>query len=245
MRSGNPALSSDTFSNVGRQSSSGRMTLSGTVNKSVIMLALLMIAAFFTWNMAAEGGNVFGLIGIAAILGFVVAMVTSFVKKISPVTAPIYAILEGVVLGGISAYYETLYNGITQQAVLLTFGVFAGLLLAYKSGWIRVTNNFRLGVFAATFGIMIMYLLSFVLSFFGIQIPYLHDASPIGIAISVVIVIVASLNLVLDFDYIEEGAQRGAPKYMEWYSSMALMITLVWLYLEIIRLLSKIYSNRN
>ncbi|WP_348026156.1 Bax inhibitor-1/YccA family protein [Aciduricibacillus chroicocephali] len=243
MRSGNPTLSSETFSDFGQKPSSRIMTVGGAVNKSFIMLILLSVAAFFTWNAYNEGTEVIGFVGIAAVIGFVVALVTTFVKKVSPVTAPIYAILEGVVIGGISAYYESAYQGITQQAVLLTLGIFAGMLFIYKSRIIRVTNKFRNGVIAATLGIAIVYLLSFVLSFFGIQIPYLHEASPLGIAISIGIVIVASLNLMLDFDYIECGAQGGAPKYMEWYSAFALMVTLVWLYLEIIRLLAKIYRR--
>jgi len=219
------------------------MTVGGAMNKSFIMLALLSVAAFLTWNAYNEGTEVMSLVWIAAIIGFVIALVTTFVKKASPVTAPIYAILEGVVIGGISAYYESVYEGITQQAVLLTLGIFAGMLFVYKSRIIRVTNRFRNGVIAATLGIAIVYFLSFVLSFFGIQVPYLHEASPLGIAISIGIVIVASLNLVLDFDYIERGAEAGAPKYMEWYSAFALMVTLVWLYLEIIRLLAKIYRR--
>ena len=243
MKSGNPALGSKTFAGFGQQTYGNRMTVSGTVNKSIIMLALLVISAYITWNMQAEGGNIYPFVIGAAILAFVAAIVTHFVKRIAMVTAPIYAILEGVVLGGVSAMYQSLYNGIVQQAVILTFGVFAGLLFAYKTGLIRASENFRRGVIAATFGILIMYVANLILSFFGHQVPFLHDASPLGIGISVVIVIVAALNLVLDFDFIERGAENGAPKYMEWYSSLTLMITLVWLYLEILRLLSKIYSR--
>jgi len=243
MRSGNPALKAETFANYEYDAHNGRMTINGTVNKSIMMLALLVITALFTWNLYNNGQDVFTWVIIAAIGGFVLALATTFSKKIAPVTAPIYAILEGVVLGGISAHYESAFNGITQQAVLLTFGVFAGLLLAYKSHLIKVTENFKLGVVAATAGIMLVYLVNIVLSFFGMSVPYLHEASPLGIGISIVIVIIAALNLVLDFDYIEEGAEMGAPKYMEWYSSMALMITLVWLYLEILRLLAKISSR--
>lgn len=240
MRSGNPALGSETFTGFGSHYDTRRMTIGGTVNKSFIMLILLSVAAFITWNAYNEGVEVMPLVFGAVILGLIFALVTTFVKKAAVVTAPIYAVLEGVVIGGISAYYETAFEGITQQAVLLTLGVFAGMLFIYKSRIVRVTNKFRNGVIAATIGIGIMYLLSFILSFFGVQIPYLHDASPIGIAISVGIVIVASLNLMLDFDYIERGARSGAPKYMEWYSAFALIVTLVWLYLEIIRLLAKI-----
>jgi len=146
-------------------------------------------------------------------------------------------------LGALSASYESLYNGITLQAALLTMAVFVALLMAYKTRLIKATENFKLGVVAATGGIMIMYLLSFVLGLFGITVPYLHENSLIGIGISVVIVIVAALNLVLDFDFIEGGAEQGAPKYMEWYGAFGLMVTLVWLYIEILRLLSKLRSR--
>ncbi|HEY4391973.1 MAG TPA: Bax inhibitor-1/YccA family protein, partial [Paenibacillus sp.] len=146
-------------------------------------------------------------------------------------------------LGAISAIYESMYYGITLQAALLTMGVFLALLIVYKTRMIKATENFKLGVFAATGGVALLYLLSIVLRMFGVQIPYLHDSTPIGIGISVVIVIIAALNLVLDFDFIEKGAQNGAPKYMEWYGAFGLMVTLVWLYLELLRLIAKIWSR--
>jgi uncharacterized YccA/Bax inhibitor family protein len=155
-------------------------------------------------------------------------------------TAPLYAVLEGLFLGGISALYELKFQGIVIQAVALTFGTLAALLLAYKSRLIKVTENFKLGVVAATGGIALVYLISIGLGFFGIRMPYLHDSGPIGIGISVFIVIVAALNLVLDFDFIEQGAAQGAPKYMEWYAAFGLLVTLIWLYLEILRLLAKV-----
>jgi uncharacterized YccA/Bax inhibitor family protein len=183
---------------------------------------------------------VVALLALGAIGGFITAMVTIFKKTWSPVTAPLYALLEGLVLGAISALLEKVYPGIAIQAVGLTFGVLFCLLFAYSSRMIRVTAKFRLGVVAATGAIAVTYLVDMVLHFFGIQIPFIHQSGFWGIAFSVVVVIIASLNLVLDFDFIESGTQSGAPKYMEWYGAFGLMVTLIWLYLEILRLLSKL-----
>jgi len=169
--------------------------------------------------------------------------VTVFKPKASPYTAPLYAVLEGLLLGGVSALYNARFAGLPLQAVTLTFGVFAALLLVYRTGIVRVTQNFRLGVFAATGGIAIMYLLSFVLRLFGVQMAFLHDSSPLSIGISLVVVVVAALNLVLDFDFIERGVERGAPRFMEWYAAFGLLVTLVWLYLEILRLLGKLQGR--
>ena len=158
-------------------------------------------------------------------------------------TAPIYALLEGLVLGGVSAMLEMRFHGIAIQAVALTFGTLVAMLLAYRSGLIKVTDKLRLGIVAATGGIAVFYFLQFILGFFGIHFNSINGATPLGIGFSIVVVIVAALNLVLDFDLIENGARYGAPKYMEWYSAFALMITLVWLYFEILRLLSKVRSR--
>jgi uncharacterized YccA/Bax inhibitor family protein len=242
-RSGNPTLRDNTFEKTGHYSGQDVMTVEGTVNKAFIMLALLLGGAFVTWSMYFDGQNVIPYAIGGAIAGFIVALIVSFKPKSGPYLVPVYAILEGVFLGALSANYESLYQGITLQAALLTIGVFIALLLAYKTRIIKATKNFRLGVFAATGGIALMYLLSFVLGLCGITVPYLHDNSLIGIGISVVIVIVAALNLVLDFDFIESGSQQGAPKYMEWYGAFGLMVTLVWLYIEMLRLLSKIASR--
>jgi uncharacterized YccA/Bax inhibitor family protein len=160
------------------------------------------------------------------------------------VTAPIYAALEGLALGGISALFESHYPGIVSQAVFLTFGTLAALLIAYRSGWIKATENFKLGVAAATGGIFFVYLISFVLSFFGVSIPLIHGSGIFGILFSLFVVVIAALNLVLDFDFIEQGAEQGAPKYMEWYAAFGLMVTLIWLYLEILRLLAKLQQRR-
>ncbi|OXS52175.1 hypothetical protein B1A99_34875 [Cohnella sp. CIP 111063] len=242
-RSGNPTLSDKAFEKTGHYGGTDRMTIDGTVNKSFITLAILLGAAFVTWSMFFNGQNVVPYMIGGAIGGLAVALIISFKATSAPYLVPVYAALEGVFLGALSANYESLYNGITLQASLLTMCIFVALLLAYKARIIKATENFKLGVFAATAGIMLLYLASFVLGFFGITIPYLHDNSLIGIGISLVIVVVASLNLVLDFDFIENGSQQGAPKYMEWYGAFGLMVTLVWLYIEMLRLLAKIASR--
>jgi len=176
-----------------------------------------------------------GLIG-----GLILALITIFKPSASPYTAPAYAACEGLLLGAISAAFEKAYPGIVVQAVGLTFGTLAALLLAYTSRLIKPTENFKLGIVAATGGIMLLYLASFILGLFGIPIGFIHSSGPIGIGFSVVVVIIAALNLVLDFDFIETGVERGAPKYMEWYGGFALLVTLIWLYLEILRLLAKL-----
>jgi uncharacterized YccA/Bax inhibitor family protein len=242
-RSGNPTLNEKTFERTGRYLGSSGMTIEGTVNKSFIVLALLLGGAFVTWSRYFDGQDVSGYAIGGAVIGFVLALVVSFKPKTAPYLVPVYAVLEGVFLGALSATYEDLYHGITLQAALLTMGVFIALLLAYKTRIVKATENFKLGVFAATAGIALVYLISFILGLFGVTVPYLHDNSWIGIGISLVIVAVAALNLVLDFDFIEEGARRGAPKYMEWYGAFGLMVTLVWLYVEMLRLLAKIWSR--
>jgi uncharacterized YccA/Bax inhibitor family protein len=216
------------------------MTLDGTVNKTGISLLILMLTATYTWNSPSPGLMIVGGIG-----GFIVAMITIFKRHLSPITVPIYAALEGLMLGGVSMMFEQLYPGIVSQAIFLTFGILASLLIAYKSGFIKPTENFKLGVAAATGGIAIIYMISWVMSFWGGSIPLIHSSSTFGILFSVGVIIIAALNLVLDFDFIEQGAQMGAPKYMEWYGAFGLMVTLIWLYLEILRLLAKLNSRRN
>jgi uncharacterized YccA/Bax inhibitor family protein len=183
-------------------------------------------------------------VAIGGIGGFIVAMVTIFKKEWSPITAPIYSLLEGLALGGISALFELRYPAIAMQAVGLTFATLFVLLMAYHTGLIRVTEKFKLGVVAATGGIAVFYLVQFVLGFFGVRFAAVNGSGVLGIGFSVVVVIVAALNLVLDFDFIENGVSTGAPKYMEWYGAFGLIVTLVWLYLEILRLLTKL-NNRD
>lgn len=244
MRTANPALTADAFMGVRGLAAGQAMSIQGTVNRTAVLLAILFVFSSWVWGYAMAGAPVHGFIGVGALAGFVVALVTVFKKTWAPITAPLYAALEGVVLGGISAMFEASYPGIAIQAVALTFGVLAALLIAYTSRLIPVTQNFRLGVVAATGGIALVYLASFVLGFFGIRLPFLHDSGPLGIGISLFIVVIASLNLVLDFDFIERGAQGGLPKYMEWYAAFGLTVTLVWLYIEILRLLAKLRSRR-
>lgn len=208
------------------------------------MLVLLMITAFYTWTQVFAGKMMVSAFLLpAVIVGLIVGFVIIFKKKWSPYLAPVYALVEGVFLGAISAFFELAYPNIVIQAVLLTFGVLFALLLVYKSKLIKVTQNFRLGVVAATGGIVIIYLLTWILSFFNISIPYIHDASPIGIGFSVLVIVIAALNLVLDFDFIERASEKNVPKYMEWYGAFGLIVTLIWLYLEMLRLLSKIRSR--
>lgn len=244
MRSGNPSLNKDAFNKHDSTDSGQTMTISGTVNRTFILILLLLATFVYSWSQFVnDPGSVTPLILVGAIGGLIVAIITIFVPKISPFTAPLYALLEGLFLGAISASYEAQYGGIVFQAVLLTIAVLISLLLIYKSGLIKVTQNFRIGVISATGAIFLVYIVSFVGGFFGFTVPYLHDASPIGIAISLFIVIIAALNLVLDFDFIENAAARRTPKYFEWYGAFGLLITLIWLYLEILRLLSKIRSR--
>jgi uncharacterized YccA/Bax inhibitor family protein len=248
MRTANPALNSKTFQEYSsRTGVVDLMTIQGTVNKTAIMLCCLLLSAGWTWNMFYSSGNpavvMPWMIG-GAIGGFVVALITVFKKTAAPVTAPIYAFLEGLFIGGISSIFEAQYPGIVIQAVGLTFGTLFALLFAYKSGFIKVTENFKLGVIAATGSIMLIYVASILLGFFGISIPFIHDSGPLGILFSLVVVVIAALNLVLDFDFIEHGAEQGAPKFMEWYAAFGLMVTLVWLYIEMLRLLAKLRSSR-
>ena len=246
MRTANPALNDKTFQQIGTAGYSDSMTLQGTVNKTGMMLLLLVAGAAYTWSLFIEGSMesllmwmMVGLIG-----GLITAVVTTFKKEWSPITAPIYAVLEGFALGGISALLESQYEGIVIQAVALTFGTAGCLLMAYKSGVIKATENFKLGIFAATGGIGFIYLIGWIMSFFGTSIPYIHENGLIGIGFSLVVVVIAALNLVLDFDFIEKGAEQGAPKFMEWYGAFGLMVTLIWLYIEILRLLSKLNSRK-
>ena len=241
MRTSNPTLNERAFK--GQVAIGEAMTLQGTVNKTGLLLLFVVITAAWTWGLshsdtpyAAVPWMLGGLIG-----GFIVALVTVFKKEWSPVTAPLYALLEGLVLGGISAIFEKTYPGVAIQAVGLTFGTLFVMLLAYKSGIVRATQGFKIGVIAATGGIAVFYLVEMVLGFFfHIQVPAINGSGPWGIAFSLFVVVIAALNLVLDFDLIETGVRMGAPKYMEWYGAFGLMVTLVWLYVEVLILLSKL-----
>ena len=239
LRSGNPVLSKKTFDNT--ISVSEKMTIEGTVNKTAISLLILVGTGYLTFDTL----NPILLIG-CGIGGFIFALITIFKKEWAPITVPIYAALQGAMLGGISYMYNYLYDGIVTNAILLTVGILVSLLIAYRSGYIKATENFKLGIFAATGGIAIVYLVNFIMGFFGtgIGVMNINNASPLSIGFSIVVVIIAALNLVLDFDFIEEGAEKGAPKYMEWYGAFGLLVTLIWLYLEILRLLAKLNSRK-
>ncbi len=246
MRTSNPTLNDKTFQQIGTVGYSEAMTVQGTVNKTGLMLLMLIASAAYTWSLFIEGNleslmmwMLIGLIG-----GLITALVTTFKKEWSPISAPLYAVLEGFALGGISALLEAQYSGIVIQAVALTFGTAGCLLIAYKSGVIKATENFKLGVFAATGAIGLIYFVGWIMRMFGTSIPYIHENGLIGIGFSLIVVIIAALNLVLDFDFIEKGAEHGAPKFMEWYAAFGLMVTLIWLYLEILRLLSKLNSRK-
>ena len=239
LRTSNPALKETTFRGLPRAMEGQAMTLQGTVNKTGISLLILLAAAAFVWQSAVV--QPFILIGLIG--GLVTAVVTIFKNTAAPFTTPLYAAFEGLLLGGISKMFEMQYPGIVINAVALTFGTLAALLAAYSTGIIRPSENFKLGIFAATGGIALLYMATIVLGFFGVRVPYIHDSSPIGIAFSAFVVVIAALNLVLDFDFIERGAEAGAPKYMEWLGAFGMLVTLVWLYLEILHLLAKLQGG--
>lgn len=257
MKTSNPALSAKTFDGLPRTQYGGgftglssRMTLNGTVNKTGILLICTMVTAGYAWLQFLQSQEIetvipwllTGMIG-----GLICAMVTIFKKEWSPVTAPVYALLEGLVLGSLSAVFELRYPGIAIQAIGLTFGVLFAMLFLYRSGLIKVTDKFRMGVFAATGGIALFYFVEIILSFFHINFMGAYGVNGsglIGIGFSLLVVGIAALNLVLDFDFIEKGVQYGAPKYMEWYGAFGIMVTLIWLYMEILNLLAKL-NRRN
>ena len=243
-RSGNPTLGQDVFGSVARARGEAAMTVQGTVNKAGISILILMGTATLAWNGAFSflplTVALYGSLGCA----FAVALATVFKKEWAPVTTPLYAALEGVVLGIVSVAFNYRYPGIALNAFALTVGTLAALLLAYRTGVIRATDAFTRGVVAATGGVALVYLASFVLGMFGVSMPLIHGSGLIGIGFSLVVVVLAALNLVLDFAFIERGAASGAPKYMEWYGAFGLLVTLVWLYLEMLRLLSKLQDRR-
>lgn len=247
MKSSNPTLNKKILRDFAYDSSeSGVMTVQGAINKVALMLLLIVGSASYTWSRFFEMGPQAATpwIAIGAIGGFVLALIIVFNKKRANILAPIYAVLEGLFLGAISATFASLYDGIVLRAVMLTFGVLFSMLFVYKSGMIKVTNKFRTGVVMATLGIAVAYFFSFILGLFGVNMGFMYGGGTMGIIISLVIVGVAALNLILDFDFIEQGAQAGLPKYFEWYGAFGLIVTLVWLYLEILRLLA-ILSGRD
>ncbi|MCB1118413.1 MAG: Bax inhibitor-1/YccA family protein [Chlamydiia bacterium] len=244
MRSANPTLQNDTFSHFRVAAGAERMSVQGVIGKAGLMLLLVLLTAGYTWTKFYQaGGNpqaVSGLMMGGMLVGFILAMVTAFKAQWSGVTAPAYALAEGLFLGGISALFEANYPGIALQAVCLTFGTMGGMLLLYQAGILQATDTFKRIIFVATAGIAVTYLLSLVLSFFDVTVPFIYGGGIGGILFSLFVVCIAALNFIIDFDFIERGAAQGAPKYMEWYGAFALMVTLIWLYIEFLRLLSKL-----
>jgi len=242
-RTSNPALNKNTFKSVSSSNPftfDQKMTIKGTVDKTAICLILLLIPAYYVFTTGSIGYAIPG-----AIIGFIFAMVTIFKRKWAQYTVPAYSVAQGFFLGGISYYYNQAYDGIVLQSISLTVCILFSLLFAYRSKIIRASENFKLGLFAAMGGIILLYVVNFIMSFFGSGISLLdiNNSSNLSIGLSLFIVVIASLNLVIDFDFIEEGSEKGAPKYMEWYGAFGLLVTLIWLYLEILRMLAKI-KNR-
>ena len=246
-KSGNPTLSEKRFKDTVLDSVvnfDNAMTVKGTLNKFGFMFLMVMGTAFYSWKEFMQGGNVMPLLLTGAIGGLVVAIVIIFKKEWAPFLAPAYALLQGLFLGAVSATYNSAFAeqapNIIMNAVGLTFGTAIAMYLLYSFKIIQATQKFKAIIFTATAGIAVFYVITFVLGFFGIQIPFLHEGSALGIGFSLFVVALAALNLIIDFDMIEKGAEGGAPKYMEWYGAFGLMVTIIWLYLEILRLLSKI-----
>jgi uncharacterized YccA/Bax inhibitor family protein len=246
MATANPAMSEAVYRRAGLAAApSQAMTVRGTVLKTALLVAILLATAAYTWSQAAKGSAAaaYGLLVVGALGGFLMALVTVFVPKASPFTAPVYAALQGLFLGAISAVFEASYPGIVIQAVGLSVGVLAVMLFVYGTGIIRATAKFKIGVVAATGAVCLVYVADIVLSFFGTRLPFIHETGPLGIGFSLVVVVIAALNLILDFDFIEQGARQEAPRFMEWYGGFSLLVTLVWMYLEILRLLTKLRSR--
>ena len=243
METSNPTMNASIYRDAGYSAEiSDRMSISGTALKTGILAIIMVTAAVYSWSQASYGSSSghYLLMAGGAVGGLIVALVTCFVPRISPITAPIYALLEGLFLGGLSSIFERSYPGIAIQGVGLSFGVLSMMLFLYGTGIVRATEKFKLGVFAATGAICLVYLATMIAGLFGASIPYIHNAGPIGIGFSIFVVVIAALNLIIDFDFIEQGVRHRAPRYMEWYGGFSLMVSLVWMYLEILRLLSKI-----
>ena len=243
-KSGNPTLSEKTFEKtINTSGDSGVMTERGTLNKFGLLMILVLASASFTWKAAAESVNVMPWIIASGIGEVIIVLILAFRPVWAAFLAPIYALVEGVFVGGISAFYNDAFAqvapGIVMQAVGITFGVVIAMFVLYRFEIIKATQKFKTIIFTATAGVAIFYLLAFVLRFFNIEMPLIHSSGTWGIVFSLVVVGIAALNLILDFDMIEQGSAMGAPKYMEWYGAFGLLVTIVWLYIEILRLLSK------
>ena len=246
-KSGNPTITEKLFEKSIAAGAADTMTVRGTMNKFGFLFLMVMATAFFTWNAFNGGQDITGYMLTGAIGGLIVALVIVFKQQWAGYLAPAYALLEGLFVGGISAYYNAQFASIAPyiiiQAVGLTFGTAIAMYALYQFKVIQATERFKSVVITATMGVAIFYLISFVLRLFSIDIPFIHEGSTLGIIFSLVVVVIAALNLILDFDMIEKGSQMGAPKYMEWYGAFGLMVTIVWLYIEILRLLGKLNSR--
>lgn len=244
---GNPVMNEEKFAvfeNVGSE----RMTVQGAINKTLILFLFLLVPALFVWNtydfVPGQPASVNPLTWVGMIGGLIMAIVTTISPKSSRITAPIYAAFEGLFLGGISGLVETAFPGIASQAIFLTMGVLLVMLGLYTGKIVKPTEKFKTGVFAAIGAVAFVYLISWIMSFFGAGLNPIHGSGIIGIVFSIAVVVIAALSLIIDFDFIQKGAENGAPKYMEWYGAFGLMVTLVWLYLEILKLLMKL-ANRD
>lgn len=249
-KTGNPALKSDTFNGLSVAADEPAMTMASTVNKIVILMILTILSAFVGWQLVPTATNATISSGAALValgapfLGLALAIAIIFKKQWAPALTPVYVMCEGLFLGVISKVFNAQYQGIALTAVILTFGILACMLVIYQSGLIRVTEHFRMAVAAATGAIAVYYIFNLLFGLFAHHnLPLIWDSGSAGIIFSIIVVIVAALNLVLDFDFIEQGARHRLPKYMEWYAGFGLMVTVIWLYLEILRLLAKSRSN--
>lgn len=237
-QSSNPMFRDDVLDNFSGDRTQN-MSVQGTVNKTLILLAITVLSAMLSWKfMIGLGSMLMPVLFGTMILGAIMVFYTFKNPHVAHITAPIYAVIEGLVVGVASVLYGHFFEGIVMKAALLTFGVLFLMLFIYKSGIIKVTERFRMIMFAAIGAIALLYLTTWILHFVGIDVPFMHDGSPLAIGISIAIIIVASLSFLLDFDMIEKSVERGAPKAMEWVGGMALLVTIVWLYLEFLRLLS-------
>ncbi|HEX8332074.1 MAG TPA: Bax inhibitor-1/YccA family protein [Segetibacter sp.] len=249
LKSGNPTLTQKIFNTTLSDQQQGVMTARGAINKFGFLFLMVIAGAAYTWHLFYQGKSVMPFILTGAIGGLIVALVISFKRSWAPFLAPLYGLLEGLFIGALSAIindaFKESYPGIVMQAVGLTMGVAISMFLLYNFRIIQATQKFKSIIFTATLGIGIFYLATMVLRMFGVEMGFMNfgDNSWLGIGISLFVVAIAALNLIMDFDMIEQGAEMGAPKYMEWYCAFGLMVTIVWLYIEMLKLLSRLGSR--
>jgi uncharacterized YccA/Bax inhibitor family protein len=250
-KTSNPTLGEGILNRFAFSATDRPMTVQGSINKTALLLALVIAGAAFTWSRvmtSVESGVAVGIRGWmigGSVVAFILAIVISFRQNLAPVLSPIYAICEGLFIGAMSAYFEVMFPGLVLRAVLLTFSVMFALLFLYKMRIVRATERFRTILITATAGIAIAYLITFIISLFGVNMSFMYGGGSLGLIVSLIVVAIAALNLVLDFDFIENGAESNLPSYFEWYGAFGLMVTLVWLYIQILRLLAIIAGRRN